>query len=275
MEGEDELALGLARARAADRRTDRRSRAAAKPPVRARLLELSRGDAAAALEHLDTLPDAVASLGHRRARPVPVPRRPARGAHLTRNATRRPPSGCRPGPSSRRRIDRPRLLCVCARARAMLASARDEQARGVARARAGARAPRPPRRPVRARANAPRYSAVVRRRLRSASRCPRRPAGGGRAVRRGGRRYVGRPGASRARPGQRTTPGGEGRSDTRRGSASPSSSQAARRTARWRRSSSSRPAPSSPTTRIYLKLGLCSRSELAARYGALTPWLRR
>ena len=147
-----------------------------------------------------------------------------------------------------RRIDRPRLLCVCARARAMLASARDEHADAlieleralVLHDRLGDPFER---------GRTLLLLGGVRRRLgqRRAARDALQEAvavfddvgAAGWAAR--GRTELGRiSGRRREETGRANTYGGSGRRARRRRQDG---------TARWRRSSSSRPAPSNRTSR--------------------------
>jgi DNA-binding CsgD family transcriptional regulator len=126
MEGEDELALGLARRglRIAEQIGDRVSAASHRCVLG--FVELSRGDAAAALEHLDTLPDAVTSLGIGEPGLFPF-HGDLLEALISADRHEEAAGWVSAWTELARRIDRPRLLCVCARARAMLASARGEQ----------------------------------------------------------------------------------------------------------------------------------------------------
>jgi DNA-binding CsgD family transcriptional regulator len=127
MEGDEDLALRLSERglRIAEQIGDRVSALSHRCALG--FVELSRGDATAALEHLDRLPGEVASIGIGEPGLFPF-----HGDLLEAliSASRHEEAAAWASTWSElgRRIDRARLLCVCARARAMLASARDEHA---------------------------------------------------------------------------------------------------------------------------------------------------
>jgi DNA-binding CsgD family transcriptional regulator len=236
-------------------------------------VELSRGDATAALEHLDRLPGEVASIGIGEPGLFPF-----HGDLLEAliSASRHDEAAAWVSAWTElgHRIDRPRLLCVCTRARAMLASARDEHAAALGELDG---------------------ALVLHDRLGDPFERGRTLLVLGGVRRRLGQRRAARDvlqeavalfddvGAATWAARARTELGRiSGRRREGTDALTPTEDQVAQLVAEGRTNREvaeelfiSVRTVESNLTRIYAKLGVRSRTELASRYGALTSWRRR
>ena len=273
MEGDEDLALGCPGAACASPSGS----ATACPPSAtgacSGFVELSRGDAAAALEHLDTLPGDVASIGIGEPGLFPF-HGDLLEALISAGRHEEAAAWMSAWTELGRRIDRPRLLCVCARARAMLASARDEHADALIELE---------------------RALVLHDRLGDPFERGRTLLLLGGVRRRVGQRRAARDalqeavavfddvGAAGWAARGRTELGRiSGRRREETGALTPTEDQIAELVAGGRTNREvaeelfvSVRTVESNLTRIYAKLGLRSRAELASRYGALTLWRRR